>query len=52
MDYQYEFVAEKKIDSVLLNLKRYGITIVPNYLGRGKSPPRGGNGASRHPPLG
>jgi len=32
MNYQYEFVAEKKINLVLLQLKRYGITIVPDYL--------------------
>ena len=34
MDLKYNFLASKNIESVLLNLKKYGIAVIPNYLGK------------------
>ncbi len=33
MNLDYEFLALKEIDSVLSNLKKFGIAVIPNYLG-------------------
>jgi hypothetical protein len=32
MEYSYEFIANRTVDSVVEQLKRYGIAVVPNYL--------------------
>lgn len=33
MKISYEFIAENTVDSVIFNLKKYGIAVVPGYLG-------------------
>lgn len=38
MEYAYEFIADRTVDSVIKQLKRYGITLVPNYLGEALLP--------------
>jgi len=32
MDIKFDFVADKTVDSVIFNLKKYGIAVVPGYL--------------------